>query len=180
MRPLEMLAYCLLLLFFFFNDTATTEIYTLSLHDALPISKRAGTRRYDATLQEGAEGPLVTWRRGVGQRACHVRAFRHNHTPAAPNSRFGTQAANVGGSAPPWPTAFDSWNISRSTKVVARHTATPQAMPLRGVEIASGAPNSATMMQANGTDSLSACSTRSFLVSEPERASASTYRPSSA
>src|SRR2546422_11776342 len=36
--------------FFFFNDTATTEIYTLSLHDALPISalrrgSRAGPRR---------------------------------------------------------------------------------------------------------------------------------------
>src|SRR5258705_9826739 len=29
--------YCLFF-FFFFNDTATTEIYTLSLHDALPIS----------------------------------------------------------------------------------------------------------------------------------------------
>src|SRR2546422_11599306 len=27
--------------FFFFNDTATTEIYTLSLHDALPIFPRA-------------------------------------------------------------------------------------------------------------------------------------------
>src|SRR2546429_6104927 len=27
--------------YFFFNDTATTEIYTLSLHDALPISRRA-------------------------------------------------------------------------------------------------------------------------------------------
>src|SRR6266511_6480333 len=27
--------------FFFFNDTATTEIYTLSLHDALPIFRRA-------------------------------------------------------------------------------------------------------------------------------------------
>ena len=27
--------------FFFFNDTATTEIYTLSLHDALPISPAA-------------------------------------------------------------------------------------------------------------------------------------------
>src|SRR2546425_6791896 len=27
-----------MLFFFFFNDTATTEIYTLSLHDALPIS----------------------------------------------------------------------------------------------------------------------------------------------
>src|SRR2546425_4702954 len=29
--------------FFFFNDTATTEIYTLSLHDALPISKAIGS-----------------------------------------------------------------------------------------------------------------------------------------
>src|SRR5947199_10546782 len=29
---------CPFLFFFFFNDTATTEIYTLSLHDALPIS----------------------------------------------------------------------------------------------------------------------------------------------
>src|SRR2546430_6661650 len=35
-------------IFFFFNDTATTEIYTLSLHDALPISPprpRTGRRR---------------------------------------------------------------------------------------------------------------------------------------
>src|SRR2546427_2364585 len=31
--------------FFFFNDTATTEIYTLSLHDALPISARRGEGR---------------------------------------------------------------------------------------------------------------------------------------
>src|SRR3712207_7065108 len=30
----------LVLLYFFFNDTATTEIYTLSLHDALPIFAR--------------------------------------------------------------------------------------------------------------------------------------------
>src|SRR5215813_10690463 len=31
--------------FFFFNDTATTEIYTLSLHDALPISEQPKRRR---------------------------------------------------------------------------------------------------------------------------------------
>src|SRR3712207_7131479 len=31
--------------FFFFNDTATTEIYTLSLHDALPISGAASRTR---------------------------------------------------------------------------------------------------------------------------------------
>src|SRR6266446_9717687 len=37
-----MLLYSLLsFVFFFFNDTATTEIYTLSLHDALPISRRS-------------------------------------------------------------------------------------------------------------------------------------------
>src|SRR5690349_23063738 len=34
------------LFFFFFNDTATTEIYTLSLHDALPISFPTGVRRW--------------------------------------------------------------------------------------------------------------------------------------
>src|SRR5438132_12619847 len=33
------------LLFFFFNDPATTEIYTLSLHDALPISLLAATSK---------------------------------------------------------------------------------------------------------------------------------------
>src|SRR3989441_5928673 len=33
-----------LFFFFFFNDTATTEIYTLSLHDALPIYSRSSTR----------------------------------------------------------------------------------------------------------------------------------------
>src|SRR2546427_9343704 len=46
-------------MFFFFNDTATTEIYTLSLHDALPIcatskSSRAGLGgRHPSTLETG-------------------------------------------------------------------------------------------------------------------------------
>src|SRR3954462_594081 len=34
---------------FFFNDTATTEIYTLSLHDALPIQAEDGIRDYRVT-----------------------------------------------------------------------------------------------------------------------------------
>src|SRR6266478_9218731 len=40
------------LCFFFFNDTATTEIYTLSLHDALPISAKQGgrKRRHNSTF----------------------------------------------------------------------------------------------------------------------------------
>src|SRR6266436_7661099 len=35
--------------FFFFNDTATTEIYTLSLHDALPISPASANCRRGAS-----------------------------------------------------------------------------------------------------------------------------------
>src|SRR3712207_7638057 len=37
--------------FFFFNDTATTEIYTLSLHDALPIFELRGQLVEQATLE---------------------------------------------------------------------------------------------------------------------------------
>src|SRR3712207_8116118 len=52
----------LLVFFFFFNDTATTEIYTLSLHDALPISSfgSAGLYCYDF---EGKE----LWHRDLGK-----------------------------------------------------------------------------------------------------------------
>src|SRR3712207_9313236 len=42
-------------LFFFFNDTATTEIYTLSLHDALPITVRG----YGALFRDRAYVGLV-------------------------------------------------------------------------------------------------------------------------
>src|SRR2546429_5539493 len=40
---LSHIVYLVYFFFFFFNDTATTEIYTLSLHDALPISRRPRT-----------------------------------------------------------------------------------------------------------------------------------------
>src|SRR3989442_956980 len=45
------------LFFFFFNDTATTEIYTLSLHDALPISLEADGRRRLRAHRGAAERP---------------------------------------------------------------------------------------------------------------------------
>src|SRR2546430_7624847 len=45
-------------LFFFFNDTATTEIYTLSLHDALPISVRHLCRKAGAGVVGGLTGAL--------------------------------------------------------------------------------------------------------------------------
>src|SRR2546426_8464924 len=50
--------------FFFFNDTATTEIYTLSLHDALPICRRGDPYRFDVDPElagpEGRHGHVRT------------------------------------------------------------------------------------------------------------------------
>src|SRR5206468_12146976 len=59
-------------LFFFFNDTAPTEIYTLSLHDALPISSSG--RRLPAT----SGGSPGSTRRSSGARARSGRS-----TPAS-------------------------------------------------------------------------------------------------
>src|SRR5256885_6166551 len=46
------------LFFFFFNDTATTEIYTLSLHDALPIfaDRHAGAGAQHEPCEDGQNG----------------------------------------------------------------------------------------------------------------------------
>src|SRR3712207_6957506 len=43
-----------LLSFFFFNDTATTEIYTLSLHDALPIFRQEANVEHHVGVQDAA------------------------------------------------------------------------------------------------------------------------------
>src|SRR6266702_8833104 len=53
------------LLFFFFNDTATTEIYTLCLHDALPISPRG---RVDIPEQRPIDSPRDEAMRGSARR----------------------------------------------------------------------------------------------------------------
>src|SRR3712207_8361638 len=62
--------------FFFFNDTATTEIYTLSLHDALPISSRRAGRsaaRAGRAVRRRAGGP-ASW--GPARRSSRPRARR--------------------------------------------------------------------------------------------------------
>src|SRR5258707_13480757 len=51
-------------MFFFFNDTATTEIYTLSLHDALPISRWVAACARAKGIAE--DSPLVGEEWGAG------------------------------------------------------------------------------------------------------------------
>src|SRR2546429_5161902 len=72
---------------FFFNDTATTEIYTLSLHDALPISKQQLFARTGANGDERASflalgyhmavKPRLLGRRYKGYKAPLSRSEEH-------------------------------------------------------------------------------------------------------
>src|SRR2546426_12306471 len=59
-----MLLHTIFFTFFFFNDTATTEIYTLSLHDALPICGPEGHRRAAGRVVRGdhLRGLRTGWR----------------------------------------------------------------------------------------------------------------------
>src|SRR5688572_31198634 len=57
------------LLFFFFNDTATTEIYTLSLHDALPIWSCSGGMSRIRLRPSVAEPPACSTMNAMGFRS---------------------------------------------------------------------------------------------------------------
>src|SRR5258705_986341 len=66
-------------LFFFFNDTATTEIYTLSLHDALPISTRrraTPSRPHQASTCATARGRSARGRRSE-EHTSELQSLRH-------------------------------------------------------------------------------------------------------
>src|SRR2546426_4272475 len=77
-RLISLLRLRLFFFFFFFNDTATTEIYTLSLHDALPISARPCTGQ---ARRPRARGSAPQWLARAGcARACRARARSEEHT----------------------------------------------------------------------------------------------------
>src|SRR6266487_6631258 len=63
---------------FFFNDTATTEIYTLSLHDALPISRA----RVTAVAQPRSRG--VAWMDASIRDSTHARSEEHTSELQSP------------------------------------------------------------------------------------------------
>src|SRR5947209_16088951 len=86
--------------FFFFNDPATTEIYTLSLHDALPISSSGGNgrRRAEDFAQRIQASSL---RAAPGPTSCAVRfagrgRSRGHSQPAAHVESIGAEPAGTG------------------------------------------------------------------------------------
>src|SRR5205809_5728688 len=65
---------CLSYVIFFFNDTATTEIYTLSLHDALPICIRA---RIDMSSIATGSSATMSFGRSARTRPATTRSEEH-------------------------------------------------------------------------------------------------------
>src|SRR3712207_7740476 len=75
--------------FFFFNDTATTEIYTLSLHDALPICPAGGRGQHRRNrLAAGKAAGLAVDRR-------HARADGISDRPDRKSTRLNSSHANI-------------------------------------------------------------------------------------
>src|SRR6266581_9770258 len=90
-----------MLLFFFFNDTATTEIYTLSLHDALPISRlavvlagRLARRAGDHGRRAPARAPGRRHRRPPWPSARGLRGLRR--APGRPGHHGGRRPGQIG------------------------------------------------------------------------------------
>src|SRR3712207_7475794 len=85
-------------MYFFFNDTATTEIYTLSLHDALPISfghhwflslmaaRSTQDRHYDNTGMEGDHRMFYT---------TSLISGRNSAKPDRKSTRLNSSHANI-------------------------------------------------------------------------------------
>src|SRR6266542_2037931 len=101
------LAIFFFIFFFFFNDTATTEIYTLSLHDALPI---------------GLHRPLVEGIDPSGRRAIDPPDRRGNGRVrlALPEMRKATRRGR-GTRGRPAPCLFDPKNVPPSTNLTRKH-----------------------------------------------------------
>src|SRR3712207_7139482 len=79
--------------FFFFNDTATTEIYTLSLHDALPIYKVHAVFHGHAHRGQ-PEGKTAT---GVPVYNVSVQLLKHSYPerPDRKSTRLNSSHANI-------------------------------------------------------------------------------------
>src|SRR2546430_15823553 len=101
--------------FFFFNDTATTEIYTLSLHDALPIFHLIPDPKITYTVKPGRED------------------FEKGHIPGAQfldlQADLSDQQTKLRFMLPP-PAAFAAamrrFGIGDDSKVITYSTANPQ------------------------------------------------------
>src|SRR2546426_10145588 len=70
--------------FFFFNDTATTEIYTLSLHDALPISTEFAQNFFSSRATCAAKRGCLSKTLPAKMNCTHLRSEEHTSELQSP------------------------------------------------------------------------------------------------
>src|SRR5258707_7085271 len=116
-RPL-LSAHTPALYFFFFNDTATTEIYTLSLHDALPICSGSGDPRGSRSHDQEPSKPIRIGREGR----------RHGRAAAGPVRRLDRKSTRLNSSH-----ANISYAVFclKKKNTTSRHRPTPNRLLLR-------------------------------------------------
>src|SRR5258708_19404168 len=110
--------------FFFFNDTATTEIYTLSLHDALPISFRAATGPWEKQLAAAESGgPPLTYQGLVDSYL--TETHRDHPGNGCPISALAGDIARGGKQIRPDPTQQINNDLELLTNFLPPPTSTP-------------------------------------------------------
>ena len=148
--------------FFFFNDTATTEIYTLSLHDALPISRSANSA--DVQLWQDLE-------RVVEQAPVSSPGATEVTPPVAPESVTSVEP-QAGFTEPmPWgppkTKAVDLSEPSRVTQVDSESASEPE-LSSETVQPELGIPDTTTWPPHNPTIPGEATTTANVEPSEPQ------------
>src|SRR3990167_5468898 len=111
--------------FFFFNDTATTEIYTLSLHDALPISSCSGT---SSPTRAGA-----TPARAPASSCCRPRSEEHT-SELQSQSNLVCRFFFLMIRRPPRSTLFPYTTLFRSHRVLAHPARRGPGRPQLGLQ----------------------------------------------
>src|SRR2546427_9573523 len=106
-------------LFFFFNDTATTEIYTLSLHDALPISHYHELTQLTEELEHIRNFNVAV--REVGEEI----VFLHRLEPGGADRSYGIHVGRLAGL--PAPVVTRAWQGLQPPQ--ARHPLAKQTAP---------------------------------------------------
>ena len=84
--------FCVFFFVFFFNDTATTEIYTLSLHDALPISPPEEAKAQSKTCQLTSPLTTTSHRRSSTPNSLTSRKKCSSRSTREPGHHLGWQA----------------------------------------------------------------------------------------
>src|SRR5215469_11484875 len=132
MRGVVWVVGCLFFFVFFFNDTATTEIYTLSLHDALPISRQRLHERSLAVVDVPGGSHDHVLRHGQSRARAEARTTRSDGRMVRKSSR--RRSSNRRPSTEGWPVR------SRSSRLWAGSLAVPSERPALGRATVGRAP----------------------------------------